>query len=108
VTDDLRERFRQRGALWPWITVTGAKLVFVRFTGGVAAEISALAAMRRLETGRKRGWGSLPVEARIGETRWRTSIFPGDEATWLLPIKRAVRDAEALVEGDQADVEIGL
>jgi len=50
-----------------------------------------------------RGFGSLRVEATIGSSTWRTSIFPGREA-YSLPLKMAVRDAEGLVEGGTATV----
>lgn len=48
------------------------------------------------------GFGSLRVEARIGETTWRTSIFY-DKASgcYLLPLKADVRRAEGLVAGDE-------
>ena len=105
---DALERFRQRAPLWRWVTATGASLFFLRFTGEVAEAIGALSVMRRLETGRRRGWGSLRVEARIGETRWTTSVFPGDGTTWLIPVKLEVRVAEGLVEGGEVEVEIGL
>lgn len=100
--------FLQRASLWRWVAANGANLYFVRFTGGIANEISALAAMRRLETGRRRGWGSLKVVVRIGGTSWQTSIFPGDGDTWLLPVKRSVREAENLSECEDAEVEIGF
>lgn len=100
------ERFIQRARLFRWVTASGASLFFLRFTGDVAEEIAALAVMRRLEGGRRRGWGSLPVEARIGETRWRTSIFPGNDASWLLPVKLAVRRAEGVGEDDQVSASI--
>jgi hypothetical protein len=45
-----------------------------------------------------RGFGSVRVRARIGGTEWSTSIFPSDDA-YVLPLKKAVRDAEGLVEG---------
>ena len=32
--------------------------------------------MQRLEFGRRRGFGSVKVMARIGETQWKTSVFP--------------------------------
>lgn len=103
-----RECFRQRAKLWRWVSASGANLYFLRFSGEVAEAISALALMRRLESGRRRGWGALRVEARIGTARWRTSIFPGDGESWLLPVKRAVREAEALREGQDTMVEIRL
>jgi hypothetical protein len=62
--------------------------------------LSATALMRRLE-GMARGFGSLKVTARIGETSWQTSVFPSREAGWMLPVKAAVRKAEGIVEGDE-------
>ena len=104
----MTESFTQTASLWRWTTASGAGLIFVRFTGAVAEEISALALMRRLESGRPRGWGSLRVSARIGESEWPTSIFPGDGGTWLLPVKAAVRKAEGVAEGDEVEVTIRL
>jgi hypothetical protein len=50
---------------------------------------------------RKRGWGSLRVEVVIGKTTWKTSIFPDKrEASYILPIKAAVRKAEHIAKGD--------
>lgn len=54
-----------------------------------------------------RGFGSLRVEARIGATTWRTSIFPGRDG-YSLPLKRAVRDAESLSEGDVVTVNVDI
>ena len=54
-----------------------------------------------------RGFGSVRVNVRIGGSRWRTSIFPdADRGAYVLPLKRAVRDAEGLV--DQAVVAVEL
>lgn len=44
-----------------------------------------------------RGFGSVRVEAAVGSTRWRTSIFPdASRGVYVLPLKRAVRDAEGI------------
>ena len=51
------------------------------------------------------GWGVIPVQARIGKTEWKTSLFPKDDR-YLVPIKVSVRRAENLEEGD--DVPIWL
>jgi hypothetical protein len=53
-----------------------------------------------------RGFGSVRVEARIGSSRWRTSIFPGSDGAYVLPLKRAVREAEGLVDGGPVTVEL--
>ena len=54
-----------------------------------------------------RGFGSVPVAVRVGGTRWCTSIFPNDDGTWALPLKRAVRVAEGIEPGDLVRVELG-
>ena len=73
----------------------------------MAEAINALALMRRLEGGRKRGWGSIKVRATVGDTSWETSIFPAKEMDgWLLPVKAAVRIAEGLVAGDLVTVVV--
>ncbi len=106
--DDPLDTFTQRAKLWRWVSASGANLYFLRFTGEAAEGISALALMRRLEHGRRRGWGALRAQARVGETRWTTSIFPGNDASWLLPVKREVRVAEGIVEGDEVAFEVAL
>ena len=56
---------------------------------------------------RAAGFGSVRVEATIGSTRWQTSIFPSKEnATYVLPLKKAVRVAEGLVPGSPATVDL--
>lgn len=51
------------------------------------------------------GWGVIPVQARIGETEWRTSLFPKD-GRYLVPVKTSVRKAEDLDEGDEVTVRL--
>jgi hypothetical protein len=46
------------------------------------------------------GWGSLRVEASIGETRWQTSLFPDKKSgAYLLPSKAGVRNKERIQVG---------
>ena len=53
----------------------------------------------------KRGWGSLPVHATLGQSTWDTSIFPDRKTkTYLLPIKAAIRTAEGVKEGDSITI----
>ena len=54
-----------------------------------------------------RGFGAVRVDARIGLTRFRTSIFPdAKKAAYVLPLKRSVRDAEGIADGDEITVEL--
>jgi hypothetical protein len=53
------------------------------------------------------GWGVIPVEARIGDVVFTTSLFPKD-GTYLLPIKAAVRRRANVTAGDVIAVEMTL
>lgn len=53
------------------------------------------------------GFGSVRVEASIGSTSWLTSLFPDSKrATYVLPVKRDVRAAEALSAGAVVRVDL--
>jgi hypothetical protein len=51
------------------------------------------------------GWGMIPARVRIGQTEWKTSLFPKDGG-YIVPIKASVRKAENLEEGDQVTVQL--
>lgn len=54
---------------------------------------------------RRPGFGSVRVHVQIGETEWSTSLFPDKSlGSYVLPVKRSVRDREQLAIGDVADV----
>jgi hypothetical protein len=54
----------------------------------------------------KKGWGSIPVEATIGSTSWKTSLFPGKDGTYLIPVKALVRKSENIVDGDAIEISL--
>lgn len=51
------------------------------------------------------GWGMIPVRVQIGETRWKTSLFPRGDL-YVLPVRASVRQAEELEEGDLAAIRL--
>jgi len=53
------------------------------------------------------GWGVIPVEARIGEVVFQTSLFPRDGG-YLLPLKVAVRKPSGLSAGDDVTVRMAV
>lgn len=95
-------------ALWIWSSPEApASWHFLTIDGEAAEAIRATALMRRLEGGQRRGWGSIPVLATIGETDWQTSVFPSKEkGGYLLPVKAAIRKAESLAAGDIITVRL--
>lgn len=48
----------------------------------------------------RRGFGSIRVQVTIGKTTWKTSIFPEKKKTYLLPIKKEVREKEGIYKGN--------
>ncbi len=53
------------------------------------------------------GWGMIPVTVQIGATEWETSLFPKD-GRYIVPVKAAVRRAEALELGDTVAVRLTI
>ncbi len=89
----------------PLIRWTGEKAswYFVTLTGDVVGEIHYAA------LGRTRGFGSVRVRATVGGTSWETSLFPHKESGgFVLPVKAAVRKAEALAEGDEVKLTLAI
>ncbi|MEU0436268.1 DUF1905 domain-containing protein [Streptomyces sp. NPDC006290] len=72
---------------------------FVRVPDEESSDIREVAAMATY------GWGVIPVEARIGEVAFRTSLFPKDSG-YLLPLKVAVRRPSGLSPGDEVTVSM--
>jgi hypothetical protein len=88
--------------LWQWQARTDG-WTFVSLPPGIFDEIRELAGVQ------PRGFGSVKVTARIGDTRWATSIFPDTKSgTFVLPIKKAVKVAEGIDHGDVVAVELDL
>lgn len=56
----------------------------------------------------KRGFGSIPVKVTIGQTSWKTSIFPSKKGNYDLPLKAAIRKKEKINAGDKVQVSITL
>lgn len=89
--------------LWVWDARRADSWTFVSLPADASEEIRELAA------GPRRGFGSVRVRVTVGGSTWQTSIFPDSgRGCYVLPIKRAVRRAEALDEGDVVAVSVDL
>ncbi len=87
--------------LWRWDARRDDSWTFVSLPADASEEIRELVVQPR------RGFGSLRVRVRIGDTSWTTSIFPDSkQECYVLPVKKAVRRAEQLDAGDTATVTV--
>lgn len=94
------DRYRFEAELW--LSSVEGTWVFLTVPPELSDEILELAP-------RKGGFGSVRVEVAIGETTWRTSLFPDTaRASYVLPVKRAVRNAEGIDVGDRVPVNLRL
>lgn len=91
--------FEFTAEVWRW--EQQAAWHFVSLPADVADEIEAGAGQRA------GGFGSVPVTVTIGGSTWRTSVFPDRRrATYVLPVKQAVRAAEGIGAGDAVAVTL--
>lgn len=97
------EAYEFDAPLWRWQARAADVWTFVSLPEALSDEV--------LELGEPyaRGFGSLRVEVTVGGTVWRTSIFPdAGRRSYVLPVKRAVRDAEGLVVGGPVHARLRL
>ncbi|MDX8454468.1 DUF1905 domain-containing protein [Mesorhizobium sp. VK9D] len=94
-------RYEMQAEIWVYPGKGGWH--FMTLPTDFAARIKAAMA------GLARPWGSLGVTAKIGKTRWQTSLFP-DKASGslLLPVKASVRQREGLKAGDAPTLTIEI
>ena len=65
--------------------------------------------IRSLTHGRRGGFGSVKVAAALNRSRWATSLFPSSEdGTFILPVKKAIRQAERVGAGDPVTIVLEL
>jgi len=71
----------------------------------VPAEISE--ELRELSIAATYGWGMIPVEVDCGGVGFTTSLFAKDGG-YVMPVKKAVRTAVGLDQGDVMDVAFSV
>jgi hypothetical protein len=88
--------------LWIWKAQAAGRWYFVTVPEDESAEIKAQAFAS------PRGFGSVRVEAAIGDVVWRTSVFPLNGGGYILPIKAKVRRDAGISAGDEVTVRLDL
>jgi hypothetical protein len=112
VTTQVNEALNARPQPQPTVDVTfGAKLFewtstvtswfFFRMPADQSAEL------REQMDGLTKGFGSIRVEATIGDSIWQTSVFPeGSTKQYMLPVKAAIRTAQGLLAGESVGISV--
>ena len=77
---------------WQFVTVPPEQAAEIRFDS----------------TGMRGGFGSVRVEARIGDVIWATSLFPHPDGGYILPLKADIRRRAGIVAGDEVTVGLRL
>ena len=96
--EDTNYKFKAK--LWAW-QGGNASWYFLTLPEKLSAEIRFFSALP------KRGFGSVRVEAKIGKSVWKTSLFPSkQQGSYILPVKAGVRQAEVLAPGKAATVTL--
>lgn len=104
----MADRFTFTAPLWRWSarqsseSTDGGAWCFVTLPPDVVDEV-------RQRAGEPRGFGSVRVSVEAAGTTWDTSVFP-DSATdgFVLPVKKAVRLAAGVDEGDDLTVTLSV
>lgn len=104
MADEITEVISTTGQVWQWRAAeTPGGWFFLTVEGQAAAEV------RYAALGRTGGFGSVKVTARIGDTEWRTSLFPHRESGgFLLPLKAEVRRREGIGPGQAVTVDLSI
>ncbi|MFM5918551.1 MAG: DUF1905 domain-containing protein [Novosphingobium sp.] len=83
----------------------GMESAYLEFAGEQAGLIVA-EKLAVQAAGAKLRFGSFKVVATIGATRWDSSLYPEKDGAWFLPVRKPVRLAEGLAEGNEVTVRI--
>ena len=94
---DLRLEFS--GKIWYWRGP--APFYFVTVPTEQSRDLKAISQLVTY------GWGMIPVQARIGDTEWKTALWEKD-GHYIVPLKDKIRKAEQLHEGDEVTVRLDV
>lgn len=87
-----------------WLYEGEGAWCFVTLPPRVGAEIKQLASDFKT-----RGFGAVKVEITCNGQVWQSSIFPDKKSgSYVLPVKKAVRDKVGIAAGDTADFSLTL
>lgn len=97
--------FSFSGKCWHWKS-EGATWFFITLPHDKSEEIKFFNTNLRHK---KRGWGAMRVQVKVGKTVWVTSIFPHKASdAYILPVKASVRKDENITAGSEVFVTLKM
>ena len=97
------DSFEFSAELWIWDARGEEGWTFISVPLEVSEEVRAFSAVRP-----RAGFGSVRVSVTIGGSSWQTSVFPSENGSYVLPVKKAVRRAEGIETGDVVPVTLRI
>ncbi len=95
----MQNNYTIREKVWIWPGIAGWH--FVTLPKKLYQEIKYVTVKPRV--------GFVPIEATLGATTWRTSLFPHtSEGTYLLAVKAQVRKKESVLAGDTPTIHFKI
>ncbi len=92
----MKKRYKIKKSVWRWPGDIG--WYFVSLDKNISEEIR-----------NKYKKGFVKIEAKIGDTKWNTSLFPHSEhGIYIMSIKKSVRKKEGILEKDIVNIEFNL
>jgi hypothetical protein len=100
-TQAVTSSYSFRAELWQYPGEAGWH--FLTLPADVADDLREQAAAFR------KGFGSVKVTAEISGHTWQTSVFPDSKSgSYVLPVKKAVRTAARIGDGDEVAVRLEI
>lgn len=91
------KKFRFKGEVWLWPGIGGWH--FVNLPKDLSSKIK--------KSGKMYGAGFIKIRATLGKSSWTTALFPHKKSeTYLLSIKKSIRNKENIYKGDTVDIKI--
>lgn len=78
---------------------------FVHVAPKINDEIKDLVKQKKIRT---KGFSFVPVQVTVGQSTWKTTLFPSKKDPYLLSINKKNRFKEGLDEGDEIKVSFQL
>ena len=95
-----RKRFKIKNKVFLWPGMQAA-WHFIYIDGLIKDKIVKAATTHHM--------GMIRVQATLGKTVWETSLFPNKkENCYIVALKKSVRQAEGIFDGDEVTIELEL